>query len=309
MDQKTRILSKPIVYYEDAMHNALELGLANQSFTQDDYTLHLLWCRYIHFNPQNKIPPNTKRHSHSFFEIHCIVSGNFEYCENGKEVILLGAGDFILIAPHIEHNLVPLDIESETFALAFVLKCNDTPEGNKLSYQFESINIITASVTPTMLQLIELIMEEFYSASYFCVQNIKSYITVFIIHIVRLFFVQPSQKQLYELKTETRLADIEKYITDNSNLIFSVVDIAKYLHLSPRQLANIIKEEFHISAKSFIDNIKIQQAKKLLIETDMSLQLISEALGFSEPNNFNRFFKRVEGMPPGIFRLSKGFKE
>ena len=51
---------------------------------------------------------------------------------------------------------------------------------------------------------------------------------------------------------------------------------------------------------------KARQARKLLLETELSLQQISEMLGFSEHNNFNRFFKRIEGMPPGIFRLSKG---
>ena len=51
---------------------------------------------------------------------------------------------------------------------------------------------------------------------------------------------------------------------------------------------------------------KSEQARKLLLETELSLREISEQLGFSEHNNFNRFFKRMEGLCPGIFRASRG---
>ena len=67
-----------------------------------------------------------------------------------------------------------------------------------------------------------------------------------------------------------------------------------------------MQSDLGITAKAFIDERKAAQARRLLLETDLPLQRISEMLGFSEHNNFNRFFKRMEGMSPGTFRLSKG---
>ncbi len=305
MEKIERILSKPASFYEDAMQSLLKLGLANRTYTENHLILHLFWYRYIHDIPENKLPRYTKHHSHSCVELHCIMGGKYAYHEKDRSPVFLSAGDFILIAPHIEHQLLQLTEEAETITIAFLLKTEITPEGNVLFPIFETVGSVSEKITPSVLQLIEMIWEEAHGTAHFCTHTIPSYIMIHLLSTIRLFEASSSNEDDTKW-IEPACADIENYISDNSDLVFSVSKLAEHLHLSEKQLTRIIQNEYHTTPKALIDSIKIRQAKKLLIESDMTLEQISDALGFSDHNNFNRFFKRVEGLPPGIFRHSKG---
>ena len=310
MAEEKRFLQKPCTYYEYAQQQSTTLGIFNQSTLQKDFHLHIFWCRYIHYCAHQKYPPNTKLHAHSFFELHCILSGTMIYNERDAEPKELSAGNFILIAPRNQHFLKKSSPDAESLAVTFEPICEDTEQGKKLQLRFDSIISMVAELDSEAYQLIELIMQEFHDNQPFCAQNVKSLLNILITNLIRTIFEEKNLTNTAEPLCDARLIDLKKYISDNPSRFFSVSELAEYLNISTRHLNNIIDDEMGISAKMFIDTQKVKQARKLLLETDLNLQQISEQLGFSDHNNFNRFFKRVEGMPPGIFRRSKGdFKD
>ncbi len=300
MEKITRILSRPASFYEEAMHGFLKLGLANRTYTANDLNLHLFWYRYIHDIPENTVPRYTKWHSHSCFELHCIMGGSYAYYEGSLPPICLSAGDFILISPHIEHQLLQQTEEAETITIAFLFTAKDTA---LLTLSADSMH---ERITPAMQTLIEMIWEEASNTSPYCAHIIQNHITSLLLGAIRLFEKASPQKEAFRWIHEPCAVDIEAYIADNSDLVFSVAELAERLHMSEKQLTRIVRHEYRTTPKELIDSIKIRQAKKLLTESDMTLDQISETLGFSCHNNFNRFFKRVEGLPPGVFRHSKG---
>ena len=305
MTESQRFLQNPASYYEAAMLQANNLALFNQTTSQRDFQLHIFWCRYIHYKIGSKIPPNITTHAHSFFELHCVLNGSFAYEDPERQNLRVGTGNFILIAPQISHSFKPLQPDAETFAVTFDPICEDTGQGRSIAAQFDAITSATAAMDHEISQLIELILQEFHDNRPFCLYNIKALLTVLTTNILRhIFLTSPAQTP--EPPYDIRLVNLEKYIANNPNRMLSVQELAEYLNVGPRQLRNIIQSNLGMSVKSYLDSCKAKQARKLLLETDYSLQQISEMLGFSEHNNFNRFFKRLEGMPPGLFRLSKG---
>ncbi len=300
MEEIERILSKPASFYEEAMQSFLKLGLANRTYEENGWKLHLFWYRYIHDIPENTLPRYTKRHSHSCFELHFIMGGRYAYHEFDKPPLDLSAGDFILVPPHVEHQLLQQTPEAETITIAFLFTINE------LSPFSLNINSVSKKIRPAMLTLIEMIWEEASVASHYCIYIIQNHITSLLLSAIRLSEPPFSEERTIQRIHEAAAADIENFIADNSDLIFSVAALSEHLHLSEKQLTRIIQNEYGITPKALIDSIKIRQAKKLLIESDMTLEQISDVLGFSDHNNFGRFFKRVEGLPPGVFRHSKG---
>ncbi len=300
MEEIERILSKPASFYEEAMRSFLKLGLANHMYTVNDRKLHLFWYRYIHDIPENSLPRYTKRHSHSCFELHFIMGGSYAYHEADKPPLDLSAGDFILIPPHIEHQLLQQTKDAETITIAFLFTVNE------LSPPSLNIDSMSKKIKPAMLTLIEMIWEEASDVSHYCTHIIQNHMTSLLLSTVRFFETPYSEEGMSKWVHEAAATDIESFITDNSDLVFSVTSLAEHLHLSEKQLTRIIQNEYGKTPKEMIDSIKVRQAKKLLIESDMTLEQISDTLGFSDHNNFGRFFKRVEGLPPGVFRHSKG---
>ncbi len=300
MEEIERILSKPASFYEEAMQNFLKLGLANRTYTENDLSFQLFWYRYIHDIPENTLPRYTKRHAHSCFELHFIMGGSYAYYEADKPPLDLAAGDFILIPPQIEHQLLQQTKDAETITIAFLFTMNEPS-----SFSFHT-NGMCEKIKPAMLTLIEMIWEEASDASHYCTHIIQNHMTSLLLSAIRLFATPCAEERMTKWVHEAAAVNVETFIIENSDLIFSVTALAERLHLSEKQLTRIIQNEYGKTPKVLIDSIKIQQAKKLLMESDMTLEQISDTLGFSDHNNFGRFFKRVEGLPPGVFRHSKG---
>jgi AraC-like DNA-binding protein len=77
---------------------------------------------------------------------------------------------------------------------------------------------------------------------------------------------------------------------------------ANKLCLTPQYLSAIIKDVTGKSAREWIDNYIIMEAKLLLKSTDTSIQNISDSLGFPNQSFFGKFFKQHTGMSPKEYR-------
>ena len=78
---------------------------------------------------------------------------------------------------------------------------------------------------------------------------------------------------------------------------------AEKAHLTTRHFSVVIKNEVGLSASDYIEQYLATQAKNLLSSRpDLSVQQISDHLGYADSPSFSRFFKRHTGITPGEFR-------
>lgn len=91
---------------------------------------------------------------------------------------------------------------------------------------------------------------------------------------------------------------ISKYATQQRSVHF----YAEKLHLTPQYLSTFLKQKTGKSILQWIDYVTVMQAKTLLKSTSLSIKQISNQLNFDEPSVFCRFFKRLSGISPGVFR-------
>ena len=77
--------------------------------------------------------------------------------------------------------------------------------------------------------------------------------------------------------------------------------ISKELCISPQYFSRLYKEQM---GKNFIDqltDVRIENAKKLMKQGELSIKEISHLSGYSDPNYFSRLFKKREGVSPSTF--------
>lgn len=82
-----------------------------------------------------------------------------------------------------------------------------------------------------------------------------------------------------------------------------VTDYTVELGYTEKTLARAVNTSTGMGAKAFITARIILEAKRLLAHTDMPVVAIAYKLGFDEPTNFNKFFKREVHDTPAEFRL------
>ena len=81
-----------------------------------------------------------------------------------------------------------------------------------------------------------------------------------------------------------------------------VADYASHLGYTEKSLARAVTASMGITAKTFIAARIVLEAKRLLVHTDLAVSTIGDRLGFDEPTNFSKFFKREEACTPAEFR-------
>jgi AraC-like DNA-binding protein len=84
-----------------------------------------------------------------------------------------------------------------------------------------------------------------------------------------------------------------------------VQDYAERLGYAPRTLTRACLAATGKTAKEFLDARVALEAKRLLVNTELTVAAIARAVGFSEATNFGKFFTREAGMTPGVFRTAE----
>ncbi|KQR70448.1 AraC family transcriptional regulator [Pedobacter sp. Leaf176] len=82
----------------------------------------------------------------------------------------------------------------------------------------------------------------------------------------------------------------------------TVAFMAEKLHLSPRYLTDVLKQETGKTALELIHLFLISKAKNLLTEGELNISEISYLLGFENTTYFSRLFKKEVGITPNQFK-------
>lgn len=95
----------------------------------------------------------------------------------------------------------------------------------------------------------------------------------------------------------------KRYIDANfADPDLSLARVSDYLNMQPSTLSQLFKEELGEKFIEYVLKIRLQHAKKLLVETDESIQSIAEQIGYQNVISFYRAFKKEQDIPPGEYR-------
>jgi AraC-like DNA-binding protein len=82
----------------------------------------------------------------------------------------------------------------------------------------------------------------------------------------------------------------------------TVSTLADAIHVSPSHLAHRFRSETGISVKDYVTKVRVEVARRLLLETDAKLESIADAVGFYDAPHFSRVFVQYTRRRPGEYR-------
>lgn len=101
---------------------------------------------------------------------------------------------------------------------------------------------------------------------------------------------------------ENLVGKVSKYIDDNMDKMLKLEELASICNLSPGYFSRIFKKETGKTVITYINEKKVDKAKKLLKESKEPIINISLDLGFDDCGYFIRVFKKITGLTPKAFR-------
>ncbi|WP_018931714.1 response regulator transcription factor [Gracilibacillus lacisalsi] len=92
------------------------------------------------------------------------------------------------------------------------------------------------------------------------------------------------------------------YIDQHYDEELTLKEVAKQVHLNASYLSALFKEELQVTFSEYVTRKRMQEAKKLLLSTDLTIAEIAEKSGYQTSKYFIKLFKQFENMTPNAFR-------
>ena len=109
-----------------------------------------------------------------------------------------------------------------------------------------------------------------------------------------------------QIKDIQRAAALENLITSQFMYELDTDHVAQMLYISPRQLERIVKARYGTTLREAITNMRVRTAAHMLLESDIALDQIASAVGFSSRGTFERNFVKAYGVTPLKYRKVGG---
>jgi YesN/AraC family two-component response regulator len=100
-----------------------------------------------------------------------------------------------------------------------------------------------------------------------------------------------------------------EFIKNNYMNKISLADVAEVAHISPSYFSKIFKEEMGCNFNTYLNEVRVNMSKRLLLDDSISLVDIAFLTGYEDQSYFSKVFKKMTGISPGKYRESKGRKQ
>lgn len=113
---------------------------------------------------------------------------------------------------------------------------------------------------------------------------------------------QASAKQ----KNRRPIAEAVYYISMHYQEQISQTDVAEACNISPAYMSRLFKEETGVGFQDYLTRIRMENAEKMLAETNLSVKEIALAVGYPDEKYFSKLYKKLTGIKPSEYRKIYG---
>ena len=249
-------------------------------------------------------------HWHDEFEIIYVKSGLLTVSISGESYIGK-AGDAFVVSPGNLHLMGSQTGTVDYFTFLFPLKYisfrTDDMLDDKLLEPLNSGHLmICPRVNDTAKELCEQLIKIYEAKNDESESKITTQVRT---KIILLQFILEMWKKGFVIENDTSGRNIvEKemvsYIQQNFTGKISLKEFGEQFHLSEKYISRYFKEHFHITLSQYITYLRLENAKQLLQDTDLSVTETAMQSGYQNVSYFIRSFKKTYGISPLKYRNS-----
>ncbi|KRL20999.1 transcriptional regulator, AraC family [Lentilactobacillus kisonensis DSM 19906 = JCM 15041] len=239
------------------------------------------------------------------YELFIVLTG-VAYIQIGSERFQLKKHDCLLIPPHVRHVGYQESPDNTNYYWLHFYSSGPVQSSYDSHIDKQKVEVIVPQifnilnfdrVTILIRQLLDAANERLvvsFTTNYF--------VSSIVIELCNQYLsqIKGNESELHS----TRFELIKNWIRIHSHDDLTVYLVAEHFDITPAYLTRLFKKYEGITTVQFINRAKIQQAKELLLTTEMSIKQIALELGFQSEKYFFRLFKHETQVTPTQFRNS-----
>src|SRR5262245_21154194 len=94
------------------------------------------------------------------------------------------------------------------------------------------------------------------------------------------------------------IAELQRWLPDHLTGDTSVEALAARVDMSPRNFARVFRRETGTTPAAYVEALRVESARRLLEDSELTVQAVATAVGFRHPETLHRAFARRVGTPP-----------
>jgi AraC family transcriptional activator of pobA len=124
-------------------------------------------------------------------------------------------------------------------------------------------------------------------------EAVLAYLTLLLVGVGRL-----AADVVGDLKDEPLLAEVFGFIEERYHEPISLRDVARAVSLSRGHLTTVVRRKTGRTVQEWIAERRMAEARRLLVETDLSVEEVGQRVGYLDAGYFVRSFRRAHGATP-----------
>lgn len=109
-------------------------------------------------------------------------------------------------------------------------------------------------------------------------------------------------QQQQELASHPEITQAMQYLQRHFREVSSLEETASHVNLSPAYFSTLFKKVTGVPYSKYLNQLRIDEAKRLLQYTEISITEIAHQVGFNNLTHFDRVFRALENYPPSQLR-------
>ncbi len=114
----------------------------------------------------------------------------------------------------------------------------------------------------------------------------------------KIFICSENYKMTYDERGNKRMTDVYSYIRENYFKPVPLSKVARIAKMNPIAFSRFFKKNSGAGFVEYLNKVRTNKACYLLRETEYQVQDIARECGFSSISNFNKQFRKAEGISP-----------
>ena len=109
-------------------------------------------------------------------------------------------------------------------------------------------------------------------------------------------------REAAEQRISKPVMEAQRYVDEHFREKIVLEKVADLVGLHPIYLSTVFKKEIGMNFSEYIVKTRINEAKKLLVNTNETILVIAEEVGYKDSKYFSQLFRKVVGIKPAIYR-------
>jgi|SRR5690625_499236 len=246
-------------------------------------------------------------HLHSDYEIFYLIEGERKYLINGKQY-LVQENSLVFIDKNIIHKTEMTEkLSFQRVVINFqdsFLSYEDHFLLTELFKKGPYIISVPLNRRETVSELINRMQNEYINGGKDAIVYIRSLLTQLLIESTRLLKREKSLSIVSSVNETNKreVAEIIKYINIHYSSNISLSLLSQHFHLNEQYISRLFKEVTGGNIINYLNAVRVNEAQRLLQESDLKIIEVSKNVGYANNVHFWRVFKRLTGISPSEYR-------